>query len=143
MKNIYKKYLLIISLFFISSFGYSQTNEIKIKFIGNCGLYLTDGNLNIYVDFPYVSGAYGYMKYYKSEIDSIKENPLFIFTHKHADHYSKDLLKKLDGINYNPWKIKKIEKLNDTINDFSIQAFKNKHRFCLRHYSYLVPARKQ
>ena len=78
MKIFYKKASLIIVLVFIANFGYSQTNEIKVKFIGNCGLYMTDGNLNIYVDFPYKSGAHNYMEYDKSEIDSIKENPIFI-----------------------------------------------------------------
>lgn len=138
MKNINKKSLLIFTLFFIISFGYSQANEIKIKFIGNCGLYLTDGKLNIYVDFPYKSGAHNYMEYDKSELDNIKENPIFIFTHKHSDHYSGKLLKKLNGKKYGPWNISKLEELNDTVNDFSIQAFKTKHRYCLNHYSYLI-----
>ncbi len=74
--------------------GYSQTKEIQIKFIGNCGLYMTDGTTNIYTDFPYKSGAYGYMEFEESELDSVKENSIFIFTHKHADHYSKKKVKK-------------------------------------------------
>ena len=138
MNNICKISIIIISLFFISNFGYSQNNEIKIKFIGNCGLYLTDGNLNIYVDFPYKSGAHNYMEYDKSEIDNIKEYPIFIFTHKHSDHYSRKILKKLNGEKYGPWNIRKLKEINDTINEFSIQAFKTKHRFCFKHYSYLI-----
>ena len=138
IKYIYKKALLILTLIIISNFGYSQTNQIRIKFIGNCGLYLTDGNLNIYVDFPYKSGAHHYMEYDKSEIDSIKENPIFIFTHKHSDHYSRKLLKKLNGKKYGPWNIPQLKEINDTVNEFSIQAFKTKHRFCLNHYSYLI-----
>jgi len=67
MINIYKKLIVIIVIILISS--YSQTNEITVKFIGNCGLYLTDGNLNIYIDFPYKSGAHNYMEYDKSEIE--------------------------------------------------------------------------
>lgn len=87
MKIKYNRILLALTLIFISNFGFSQSNEIKIKFLGNCGLHLTDGNLN-YMDFPYKSGAYGYMEYDKAQLDSIKENSIFIFTHKHADHYS-------------------------------------------------------
>ncbi len=68
--------------------GYGQGNEIKIKFIGNAGLYLTDGNINLYVDFPYKSGAYKYMEYDDSELDSIASNSILLFTHKHADHFS-------------------------------------------------------
>lgn len=138
MKNFYKKASLIIVLIFIANFGYSQTNEIKVKFIGNCGLYMTDGNLNIYVDFPYKSGAHNYMEYDKSEIDSIKENPIFIFTHKHSDHYSKKLLKKLNGKKYTPRNVSELNELNDTVNEFSTQVFKTKHRFSFKHYSYLI-----
>lgn len=134
MKNI----RLIIIVFFISSFGYSQTNEIKVKFIGNCGLYLTDGNLNIYIDFPYKSGAHNYMEYDRSEIDNIKENPIFIFTHKHSDHYSRKLLKKLNGKKYGSWNVSKLKELNSNNNSFSITSFKTKHRFCFNHYSYLI-----
>ena len=67
--KIYKKLIIIIVIILISNYGYSQTNKITVKFIGNCGLYLTDGNLNIYIDFPYKSGAHNYMEYDKSEIE--------------------------------------------------------------------------
>jgi hypothetical protein len=50
----------------------AQTNVITVRFIGNCGLYMTDGSLDVYVDFPYRSGAYNYMEYPASEIDSIR-----------------------------------------------------------------------
>ena len=43
-------------------------------------MYLTDGKQNIYLDFPYKSGAFNYMKYAKSEVDSIKKMP-FLFLH--------------------------------------------------------------
>ncbi|MCL2246754.1 MAG: hypothetical protein FWC10_06540 [Lentimicrobiaceae bacterium] len=81
MTTIAKKVLLIISVVCISNFGLAQSNEITIKFIGNCALSMTDGKSNFYIDFPYKSGAYKYMKYDESEIDSIKENAIFIFTH--------------------------------------------------------------
>ena len=45
--------LLIIASIFISSYGFSQTKEIQIEFIGNCGLHMTDGITNFYIDFPY------------------------------------------------------------------------------------------
>jgi hypothetical protein len=41
--------------------------KYKIKFIGNCGLYMTHGVENIYVDFPYKSGAHNHMDYDSSE----------------------------------------------------------------------------
>ena len=87
-----------------SSVVFGQSNEIKIKFLGNCGLYTTDGNMNIYFDFPYKSGAFNYMEYDSAELDSIKENSIFVFTHKHPDHYASrrmgKVLRKKKGQKY-------------------------------------------
>lgn len=56
MKNFYKKVLPII-LLCISNLGFIQSGQIQIKFIGNCGLYMTDAQTNFYIDFPYKSGG--------------------------------------------------------------------------------------
>jgi L-ascorbate metabolism protein UlaG (beta-lactamase superfamily) len=143
MKKIYINVLLVITFILVSNFGFSQSNEIKIKFIGNCGLYMTDGNLNIYVDFPYKSGAHKYMKYDKSELNSIKDNSIFIFTHRHSDHYSKKLLKRFTGKTYGPWKVSKkrrldLVKLSNSNKEFSLQSFRTPHMFSLNHNSYLI-----
>jgi L-ascorbate metabolism protein UlaG (beta-lactamase superfamily) len=137
----YPRLLLSTLIIFSSYFSFGQTNEIKIKFIGNCGLYMTDGESNIYIDFPYKSGAHNYMEYDKAEIDSIKDNAIFIFTHHHADHYSKNLLKNLDGQKFDPWSIPELEKLGESIAGFQIQAFKTEHKvygISFKHYSYLI-----
>lgn len=136
-----KKTLLSLALIFCISFAFAQPRTIKAKFIGNCGMYLTDGNTNIYFDFPYKSGAHKYMKYDDAEIDSIKKDAIFIFTHRHSDHYSGRLLRKQSGQKFNPWNIKKIENLNQTIPDFNIKAFKTSHKIYgipFMHYSYLI-----
>jgi L-ascorbate metabolism protein UlaG (beta-lactamase superfamily) len=136
--------LLILSITFIgfSNFGFSQSTDIQIKFIGNCGLYLTDGKSNLYVDFPYKSGAYNYMKYDSTEIENIRENSIFLFTHRHADHYSKKILKQLKskhkGKVFGNWNTNRFDKLNSSIDDFNIETFKTKHRFTFKHYSYLI-----
>lgn len=136
------KTLGLLILLCVSNETFSQTNQISIRFIGNCGLYLTDGISNIYIDFPYKSGAHHYMKYDLSELDSVKINPIFIFTHEHSDHYSgrlvKKLAKKLGGKIYSPWNVKKLLKLNSKLKDFTIEAFKTKHIFSINHYSYLI-----
>lgn len=136
------KSLLSIILICIANFGYSQSNKIKIKFIGNCGLYLTDGKSNLYIDFPYKSGAYNYMKYDSTEIENIQESSIFLFTHRHADHYSKKLLKQVKskhkGMVYGNWNTKSFKKLTNSIDDFKIETYKTKHRFTLKHYSYLI-----
>ena len=132
----------ILILISCSISTFSQSSEIKIRFIGNCGLYMTDGISNIYIDFPYKSGAHNYMEYDLSELDSVKSNPIFIYTHKHYDHYSgrlvKKLAKKLDGKIYTPWNVKKLNELNDKIMDFHIEAFKTKHTLSINHNSYLI-----
>jgi len=134
---------LLIIIFFIFSFSLSNAqNSIKVKFIGNCGLHLTDGLTNIYVDFPYVSGAYGYMKYNPLQIDSIKNNAIFLFTHKHKDHYSKKIVKSIlknkSGKSFTQWKSRKLVKHFESFPNITIEVFKTKHRFSLRHKSYLI-----
>ncbi|WP_460219413.1 MBL fold metallo-hydrolase [Psychroserpens sp. MEBiC05023] len=137
-----RKNLLLILLLSIVNIGFSQSNEIRIKFIGNCGLHLTDGKTNIYTDFPYKSGAHNYMEFNKSELDSLKNDSHFIFTHKHSDHYSKKNIKKVinekNGTQYGSWNITELENLEKSIPNFSIKAFKTKHKFSLNHYSYLI-----
>jgi len=139
------RFLKIFGLLTFLSFSittFSQNSEISIRFIGNCGLYMTDGISNIYIDFPYKSGAHNYMEYDLSELDSIKSNPIFIYTHKHSDHYSgrlvNKLAKRLNGKIYTPSNVKELTKLNNQLKDFSIGAFKTRHKFSINHYSYLI-----
>jgi L-ascorbate metabolism protein UlaG (beta-lactamase superfamily) len=136
------KTLGLLTLLSFSITTYGQTSEIKIRFIGNCGLSMTDGISNVYIDFPYKSGAHNYMEYDLSELDSVKINPIFIYTHKHSDHFSgklvKKLAKKLDGRIYSPWNIKELLRLNNKLKDFTIEVYKTKHRFSINHYSYLI-----
>jgi len=142
MAKFYRNFSIFISLIIATSYGFSQSNEIEIKFIGNCGLFLTDKNAHLYIDFPYKSGAFNYMKYDPSEIDSIKDNSFFLFTHRHPDHYSKKILRKIKskhkGNVYGNWNPENIQKLNSLIADFKIEVFKSKHRFSFSHYSYLI-----
>lgn len=134
--------LLAIIFICISNFGYGQLNKIQVKFIGNCGLYLTDGKSNLYIDFPYKSGAFNYMKYDSTEIGNIQDNSVFLFTHRHADHYSKKLLKQIKskhkGMVFGSWNTKWFKKISNSIDDFQIETYKTKHRFSFKHYSYLI-----
>jgi len=105
-------------------------------------MHLTDGNINLYIDFPYKSGAHKYMEYDKSQLEKIKKNAIFLFTHKHKDHYSKKLVRKMkkifNGKIYDNWNVNELDKLNKSISDFSIKAIKTPHRFTFIHYSYLI-----
>jgi ribonuclease BN (tRNA processing enzyme) len=142
MKIRFKKSLFFVATILFLTSGTGKANEISIKFIGNCGLYLTDGKMNIYIDFPYKSGAFKYMKFEKAELYSIKENSIFIFTHKHPDHYCgknmRRTLRNKQGKKYGKWNLKQLEKLSNDTGDFSIQAIETKHKFSLKHYSYLI-----
>lgn len=135
---------LLLSIILISTvcLGFTQSNEITIRFIGNCGLYITDGETHVYTDFPYVSGFNQYMEYDDVELSETKENAVFIFTHKHPDHYSKKLVKQVlkekGGSSYGSWDIPKLEGLSEVIPGFKIQAFKTSHFLSSRHYSYLI-----
>jgi L-ascorbate metabolism protein UlaG (beta-lactamase superfamily) len=142
LKNTYKTILFIAVIVLCWDAAFGQSNEIKIKFIGNCGLYMTDGNMNIYFDFPYKSGAFNYMEYDSAELDSIKENSIFVFTHKHPDHYAsrrmRKVIRKKQGQKYGKWNIDMLEQLSDTTADFSIQAIETNHSLSFKHYSYLM-----
>ncbi|MNU68607.1 Beta-lactamase superfamily domain protein [compost metagenome] len=130
------------TLILFLNFAYSQTKEITVRFIGNCGLYMTDGTSNIYLDFPYKSGAHNYMEYNLAELDSVKDHPVFIYTHRHSDHFSgklvKKLSKKLDGQIFTPRNAANLTKLNNQLKDFTIEAIQTKHHFSFNHRSYLI-----
>lgn len=126
----------------IQNLGHAQSKEITIRFIGNCGMQLSDGISNIYTDFPYVSGFNQYMEYKDSELIDIKDSSIFIFTHKHPEHYSKkrmkQVLKEKGGSKYGSWDIAQLESLNKIIPNFRIQAYKTPHFLSRKHYSYLI-----
>lgn len=131
----------LIFLLLLSSFGYCQTT-ITVKFIGNEGLHLTDGTTHLYVDFPYKSGAHHYMEYDERELDSIPENAILLFTHRHSDHYSKKLVNKVKKAKhitvYGNWNTKELMALNNSIKELSIEPIKTRHKFTFNHYSYLI-----
>lgn len=133
--------LVLVVLFGFPTFSFAQSGKIDLKFIGNCGLYMTDGTTNFYIDFPYKSGAHDYMEYDSAEIDSVRENAIFIFTHRHSDHYSEKILKKLSGQKYDPFNVDELQKIGATVPDFYIKAFKTDHTVFgipFKHYSYLI-----
>lgn len=135
-----KKIYFLLMLF--TSIAFAQPSEIEITFIGNCGLHLSDGDTSIYVDFPYKSGAYGYMTYEDTVLEEIIPNSTFIFTHQHNDHYSgKDLrrvIKTKGGQRFTQWNLRRLRKWAKKIPHFEMEAFRTKHTFSIRHRSYLI-----
>lgn len=142
MKHVRTRIVWLSIFSFILNFSQAQSNEIKIRFIANAGLHLTDGPSNIYVDFPYKSGFYIYSEYDKSELENIKDSSVLVFTHKHPDHYKRKLVKRLvrkrGAKVYGPWNAEKLKVLSGSIKDFSIQGLKTSHKFSSKHCSYLI-----
>jgi len=125
----------------------AQPGKIEVTFIGNCGFFLTDGRVNLYVDFPYKSGAHGYMTYDSRALDTIRSHSVFLFTHGHSDHYSRKLFKRTDQKLYGPWPVEgylagkrkySLKALNDSMAGFSVREYRTKHGFSLKHLSYLL-----
>jgi L-ascorbate metabolism protein UlaG (beta-lactamase superfamily) len=146
MKNS-RQILLTAGILLISCFSFAQSGKIDITYIGNCGFFMTDGNINIYVDFPYKSGAHDYMTFDPKLLDSIQDHSIFLYTHGHADHYSKKLFKRTHQKLYAPWPVTlylsgkrkyKLKAINDSMPNFHITEFKTKHSFSLKHCSYLI-----
>lgn len=137
------KLIVTVALFtLLNGIIYSQSGVITIRYIGNCGLHISDGMNHIYSDFPYKSGAYNYLEYDSAELDSLEKDAYYIFTHRHNDHFSRKLVrqaKKLKaGKSFGSWNIPELMQLNQEIPGFNVEAFKTNHHLSMKHYSYLI-----
>lgn len=59
---------------------------LEVEFIGNMAMRLSDGLDTMFTDFPYRSGASGYMEYPREALDAVDQGVTLI-THGHADHW--------------------------------------------------------
>jgi L-ascorbate metabolism protein UlaG (beta-lactamase superfamily) len=59
--------------------------SLSVRFIGNEAFVITDGRSSIVTDFPYRSGAFGYMTYQRPA--SFPGQVLALITHGHLDHF--------------------------------------------------------
>ena len=118
---------------------HAQTNAITVRFGGNAGISLSDGKQTICFDFPYSSGAFGYMRFDSAALKAVQRDAILIFTHRHPDHYWRHHTKFYTGKKYARRNRKKLPKrLPNQVSEVSIQVFRTKHRFCFKHYSYLL-----
>lgn len=85
MKSI--KYLIYFfsGIFFAGSLT-ANAASLESDFIGNGAFRITDGEYILLTDFPYKSGAYGYMEY-DFDFPGTTGNVLSLITHRHADHF--------------------------------------------------------
>lgn len=121
------------------------SHSLDIRFIGNMAFRITDGATTLLTDFPYRSGAFGFMKYRMEDVKPIKDG-LSLISHRHSDHWSRRRFRKLNHTIIAPPKI--LNKLRGcktipfeprmTYKDIVVHAFETPHQWCPQHYSYLI-----
>lgn len=122
--------------------------ELTFTFIGNEAVHITDGKNTVITDFPYQSGAFGYMEYDMADVPST-DDAICLITHAHTDHWNRGLFEKLDGAKVigPPSVVKRVpeERIIEIdsgaaarLGDLDILAIATPHKLAPDHYSYLV-----
>jgi len=70
----------------------ASPSSLRVTFIGNAAFAITDGRSTLYTDFPYRSGAFGYMTYDRASVPDVADS-ICLVTHGHADHFDPDLFR--------------------------------------------------
>ncbi len=135
-----KPLLPILLAFVLPLFGSGQ--EIDLKYLGNCAYRIRLDSVEIFTDFPYQPGAYGYMTF---DIDSAgldKPNQYLLFTHKHKDHYWGKMVRKSGLKKFTPFlpngKKKKLLRELAGKHGIVIKSFKTRHRYSFKHRSLAI-----
>jgi L-ascorbate metabolism protein UlaG (beta-lactamase superfamily) len=135
----------LLTLLFLLLASIAHSRELAIQFIANMGVKITDGKTSLYSDFPFESGAFGYMKYdpkfLKNDSDSFS-----LITHLHRDHWAKELFDRSNWKLIAPPGIQKTVDASRIIpfsplmkyKNIIIEAFSTPHGNLPEHYSYLV-----
>ncbi len=123
------------------------SGTLTFTFIGNQAFHITDGETTLLSDFPYRSGAFGYMAYEEEDIPEIVDG-VSLITHSHADHWSKKLFEAMDVSFIGPegaatrMDKKRVVAFSKTepmkFKDVSVRAIEMPHAMAPEHYSYLV-----
>ncbi|MFY9550135.1 MAG: hypothetical protein WAU32_03205 [Thermoanaerobaculia bacterium] len=79
-----------------ASLSASEPARLEARFIGNMAFAISDETTTLYTDFPYESGAFGYMTY---DFDAVPKASvaLCLITHGHRDHFDAPLFLKMDA----------------------------------------------
>ena len=121
-----------------------QAPELQVRFIGNEGFELSDGETTILTDLPYEPGASGYMEY-DFEALNPQGRVVSLVTHRHADHFDEDLFLQRDWSIIGPVEVTdrlpltRVIPLSPAIQvgAFTVRAHRTAHSD-VEHYSYLV-----
>ena len=68
--------------------------NLQIRFIGNSAFAISCGKRTVYLDFPYQSGAFGYMTYPTNQVKTTPGS-ICIITHAHTDHFAPALVNRV------------------------------------------------
>jgi L-ascorbate metabolism protein UlaG (beta-lactamase superfamily) len=143
-----KVHCTIAAVLFLSLWGIASapasTGELRFRFIGKEAFLITDGVTTLLTDYPYQSGAFGYMTYDSSSVGPVA-NGLCLITHGHADHFDAKLFAATNFAIIAPRSVlasltteRKIP-FRDAMSyrDIQVRAFRTPHGD-IEHYSYLV-----
>ena len=75
-------------LSFIPALAVAQAGALDFQFIGNEAVAISDGRMLLVSDYPYRSGAFGYMKCVPSVLSPAGRSVLLLITHGHDDHFA-------------------------------------------------------
>lgn len=69
-------------------------DELELQFIGHAAFRIADGETTLLTDFPYKSGASGFMEYRMEDVGPTPDG-VSLITHDHADHWDAALFRKM------------------------------------------------
>jgi glyoxylase-like metal-dependent hydrolase (beta-lactamase superfamily II) len=120
--------------------------ELTFTFIGNMAFHITDGKTTLLSDFPYTSGAYGYMEYDMDAVPKLKKG-VSLITHFHGDHWNARLFEEMKhkviappGVtkNLKPKRVVPFNKDSISYRDILVEPIEMPHKLAPEHFSYLV-----
>lgn len=77
----------IFAILFSFMASQARAEALEVFFIGNEAFQITDQTHILMTDFPYRSGAYGYMEY-DYDFTSVTGDVVSLITHGHEDHFA-------------------------------------------------------
>ncbi len=83
--------VIIVSVFALTEKLTAGSEQLTATFIGNEAFKITDREVTLFTDFPYQSGAYGYMEYDEALVKRTP-NSYCLFSHGHRDHFAAELV---------------------------------------------------
>ncbi|MCI0605010.1 MBL fold metallo-hydrolase [bacterium] len=119
--------------------------QLEMRFLGNEAFEITDGTTTILSDFPYESGAFGYMTY-DPKLLNARKNAYCLITHQHQDHFDASLHSRIGCKVLGPpdvmQQVAKQSRVNwekhlARVDDVNIRAIPSTHGK-VDHYSYRV-----